>query len=94
MVTALDVLCHHQVPQTIPDNGEISFEELSEKTGLNIDLLTRFIRLAICNYVFVEPKPGFVAHTARSLVLANDESALVCHILPPPSHDLTIPGPS
>jgi hypothetical protein len=40
-------------------------------------MLTRCVRLAVVNYVFVEPKPGIVAHSARSLLLATNEGSSV-----------------
>jgi len=72
---SLDILCQYNIPQTVPEKGEISFEDLSEKSGLKLDLLARFLRLAICNYIFAEPKSGYVAHTARSLIMARGENA-------------------
>ncbi|KAK4167646.1 O-methyltransferase-domain-containing protein [Cladorrhinum sp. PSN259] len=75
---ALQVLCHFQVPQNVPLDGEISFSELSRKTGLTETLLSRFLRTVATSYYFVEPRPGFVAHTAWSNVLATDEKMRQC----------------
>lgn len=78
LVGAMRVLCEHNVPQNVPLQGDISMKELAAKTGLSEGLLPRFLRMAMVNYYFCEPRPGFVAHTAWSKPLATDEKARAC----------------
>ncbi|KAK3990138.1 S-adenosyl-L-methionine-dependent methyltransferase [Cladorrhinum sp. PSN332] len=78
LLASMQVLCHFQVPQSVPLRGEISFSELSHKTGLNEAHLARFLRMVITSYYFVEPRPGFVAHTAKSKILATDNKMRRC----------------
>jgi hypothetical protein len=63
-----------KIPQAVPLSGsEISFPDLASKTNLDVDFITRIIRFATTNRIFVETRPGYIAHTAASLVLAKDE---------------------
>lgn len=55
-------------------DGLISFKKLQEKTTLDPTNLARIVRHAMTNYIFHEPSPGFIAHTAASRVLAEDSS--------------------
>lgn len=74
LLGALHLLCHFQIPQNIPlDGTPISISSLSAKTGLSPSLLPRFLRMAISNHYFSEPRPGFIQHTPWSLPLAKDE---------------------
>lgn len=78
LVGAMQVLCRFNVPQHVPLQGDISFGDLSARTGLCASLLARFVRMAAANYYFCEPRAGFVAHTAFSKVLATDEKMRAC----------------
>ncbi|KAK0623669.1 O-methyltransferase-domain-containing protein [Immersiella caudata] len=78
LLGAMQVLCHFKVPQNVPDVGEISFHELSSRTGLSEALLPRFLRMAAANYYFSELRPGFVCHTPWSRTLAHDEGMQAC----------------
>lgn len=55
-------------------DGLISFKKLQENTTLDATNLARIVRHAMTNYIFHEPSPGFIAHTAASRVLAEDSS--------------------
>jgi hypothetical protein len=62
------------VASQIPGNGSISFSKLANKCGLLENDLKRVIRYsAIHHRVFCEPEKGFVAHTAASKLLAENE---------------------
>ncbi|KAK3897615.1 O-methyltransferase-domain-containing protein, partial [Staphylotrichum tortipilum] len=78
LIGAIQVLCHFNVPQHVPLQESISIGELSAKTGLREDLLSRFVRMAAANYYFTEPRPGFIAHTAWSRTIATDEKMRSC----------------
>jgi hypothetical protein len=57
-----------------PTNGTATFEEIAEKVGLDIINVRRFLRHAMTNRIFQEVKPGVVAHTAASKILAEDQA--------------------
>ncbi|KAJ4292103.1 hypothetical protein N0V88_005730 [Collariella sp. IMI 366227] len=77
-VGVMQVLCHFRVPQCVPIDGEIGMKELASRTGLSEKLLPRFLRMAAANYYFAETRPGVVAHTAFSRLLAEDERMRAC----------------
>ncbi|KAF2495553.1 S-adenosyl-L-methionine-dependent methyltransferase [Lophium mytilinum] len=78
LLTSLQVLCHFNIPQAIPLNSPIAFGELAEKTGLSESLLARCLSMATTHHYFLEPAPGFAAHTAGSRLLAEDEGYHAC----------------
>jgi len=73
LLGSLKVLCHFNVPQNVPLSGCIAIAELAAKAGMDAALLPRYLRVAIANHYFFEPRPGFVAHSAWSKPLAVDE---------------------
>lgn len=54
-------------------NGEASFAQLAEQTGLGETHIRRLLRLCISQHIFHEPRAGVVAHTAASRLLAEDK---------------------
>jgi hypothetical protein len=74
---ALNALCHFNVPQTVPVDGEISMAELALRTKLNEGTLSRLIKVAAVSLYFTEPRSGFVAHTIRSKLLSVEEGIRV-----------------
>ncbi|PTU23690.1 hypothetical protein P175DRAFT_0427152 [Aspergillus ochraceoroseus IBT 24754] len=60
------------IHQSVPLNGEISYEELSAACGLPVDPLRRVLRHAMLNHLFREPNPGYVAHSDASSVFVTD----------------------
>lgn len=63
---------HFEVAKKVPLVGEISFEDLAADIGIDCSAATRILRLAITRRIFVEPKPGFIAHSAASKLLVTD----------------------
>lgn len=70
---SLHAVYHFRIAQALPIDETMSFEDLSAKVGLNFIDLRRLLRHAMCNGIFREPKPGYVAHTATSKLLADDK---------------------
>jgi hypothetical protein len=62
------------VAKLVPVDSSITLAELQTKTTLDPINLARLLRLAMTNGIFCEPKPGVIAHTAASRVLAEDEN--------------------
>ncbi|KAI0970197.1 S-adenosyl-L-methionine-dependent methyltransferase [Xylaria arbuscula] len=56
----------------VPLNGEITFAELAVTAGVGESHVRRLVRHAIIQHVFREPRPGFIAHSASSRLLAED----------------------
>ncbi|KAL9109921.1 MAG: hypothetical protein Q9227_005444 [Pyrenula ochraceoflavens] len=57
----------------VPVNGEISLEELAKKAGLDLDRVSRIVRMMAVHRYFQEVRPGYVSHTAGSYALREDE---------------------
>lgn len=53
----------------IPAGGQISFEEIAEKTGLEKNAVRRLVQHAMTMRILREPEPGVVAHTQVSKFL-------------------------
>lgn len=71
-VVSLQAIYRYQIASSVPLDDEISFEEISKRCGLNEIDLRRILRHAMTNYIFQEPRKGFVAHTAATRILAED----------------------
>lgn len=69
----MGTLIEFDIPSLVPLDGTISIAALSEQSGLSEDKLSRIILYATTNYIFQEPSPGTIAHTAASAALARDE---------------------
>jgi len=70
----LAAIHHFNIASHVPKEGSISFYDLADKCGILEHDLRRVIRYtAIHHRVFCEPKDGFVAHTAASKILADNE---------------------
>ncbi|KAI1271079.1 S-adenosyl-L-methionine-dependent methyltransferase [Xylaria sp. FL0933] len=69
---SVGILLEFNIPSLVPLEGAISLHDLSAKTGLSEDKLTRIVRYAIINFILREPEPGAIAHTALSAALARD----------------------
>ncbi|KAL1799160.1 hypothetical protein ACET3X_003197 [Alternaria dauci] len=59
--------------QLVPPEGSMDVETLAHKVGIDADRTVRVLRMLAAHRIFVEPKPGFFAHTAASVVFHDDE---------------------
>ncbi|ROW15360.1 hypothetical protein VPNG_02376 [Cytospora leucostoma] len=60
--------------QAFPVEGEITFRELSSAVGLGETHIRKLVRHAMTQKIFCEPRPGVVAHSACSRLIAEDEA--------------------
>ncbi|KAI4859014.1 sterigmatocystin 8-O-methyltransferase [Hypoxylon rubiginosum] len=67
-LVSMDAVCRFHIADMIPPGGQISFEEISQKSGLDEAL----VRHAMTLRVLREPKPGMVAHTKISNLGARE----------------------
>ncbi|OCK72900.1 S-adenosyl-L-methionine-dependent methyltransferase [Lepidopterella palustris CBS 459.81] len=72
---AISVLNKLEIALHVPLDGTATFEHLSEKTGVPLADLRHILRMAMTSYVFTEPTPGSVAHTAASKLLRESAFA-------------------
>lgn len=59
--------------EIVPPDGHISLQDLSSKSGVDLDRTTRIVRLLATESLFREPTPGYVAHNPSSYLLHKDE---------------------
>lgn len=65
-MVSIDAICRYQIPNMIPPGGQISLEEISQKTGLNTTAVKRIIQHAMTMRILREPEPRMIAHTSIS----------------------------
>ncbi|KAL8934423.1 MAG: hypothetical protein Q9216_005923 [Gyalolechia sp. 2 TL-2023] len=89
-VLCLQAIYRYKIAQSFGFDEQPSFETVSEACGLNVQDLQRIVRYSMTDNIFIEPKPGHIAHTAVSRLLAssppvNDFVGNVCEIRFPAS---------
>ncbi|RVD82527.1 uncharacterized protein DFL_006950 [Arthrobotrys flagrans] len=72
--STLHVIHHFKIAQLVPETGDISFADLSKQVKISSLKLRQVLRYAMTNRVFCEPRQGYIAHTALSLLLRNESS--------------------
>lgn len=70
--TNFAVILRFEIAQHVPFDSSISAADLAKAVNLPKDILTRVIRFAIGNGLFVEPVPNEFAHNATSALLARN----------------------
>lgn len=63
---------HFKIASHVPTNGEVSFEETAQKAGMALRDFKLVVRYAMTNFIFCEPQPGYIAHTAASKMLKEN----------------------
>ncbi|KAH9909710.1 putative O-methyltransferase [Xylariomycetidae sp. FL2044] len=72
--TSLQIISRHDIARKVPLEGTVSFAELAQATDLRTSDIKRILRFAMSFHrLFVEPREGFVAHSAGSRKLATDD---------------------
>ncbi|ORY54703.1 S-adenosyl-L-methionine-dependent methyltransferase [Pseudomassariella vexata] len=69
--SSLGVVVEFGIPNLVPLGGSATYSELSERSGLDEDRLTRILRYAMINFTFREEPAVHVRHTALSAHLAR-----------------------
>ena len=64
---------HFKIADHVPLNSRASFEDVAEKCGLALRDFKMVVRYAMTNFIFCEPNPGFIAHTAASRLLVDNK---------------------
>ncbi|KAK6957512.1 hypothetical protein Daesc_000299 [Daldinia eschscholtzii] len=68
-LVSIDAICRYHIADMIPPGGQISFEDIAEKTGLDKGFVRRLLRHAMSLRILREPESGMVAHTKISKFL-------------------------
>ncbi|KAI6080974.1 putative O-methyltransferase [Hypoxylon rubiginosum] len=67
------VITRFKLAEAVPIGGEVTFTELAAISGLHEVHLRKILRLAIAQHIFCEPRPGVVAHSAVSRLIAENK---------------------
>ena len=68
---SLQAISRFKIASLVPENGQVSYNDLARSTGVDVQMLKRVLRHAMTMRVFQEPTPGMVAHTAASKLLTR-----------------------
>jgi hypothetical protein len=68
-MVGIDAVTRYQIPDMVPATGQITFDEIAEKTGLQKNAVRRILRHAMSMRIFREPEPEVVAHSKISKFL-------------------------
>ncbi|PKY03304.1 S-adenosyl-L-methionine-dependent methyltransferase [Aspergillus campestris IBT 28561] len=71
--SVLEIAWRFKLPQTVPLDGCISYEDIAAKVGLDKALIERVMQTLITRGVFQQPDPGHVSHTRLSATLATEQ---------------------
>lgn len=63
---------HFNIASHVPIDDDISFEETAQNAGMALQDFKIVVRYAMTNFIFCEPRPGHIAHTAASRVLKEN----------------------
>ena len=63
---------HFRIAKHVSLDGEAPFEEVAQKAGMALRDFKMIVRFSMTNFIFHEPRPGFIAHTASSRVLKEN----------------------
>ncbi|KAF4449245.1 S-adenosyl-L-methionine-dependent methyltransferase [Fusarium albosuccineum] len=70
-MVCLKAISHFNIAAIVPVDGQVSFEEISDRTGIELQIVRRLLRHAATMRIFREPAPGQIAHTKASKALTG-----------------------
>ncbi|ETN40962.1 uncharacterized protein HMPREF1541_05242 [Cyphellophora europaea CBS 101466] len=70
MTTA--AVIHFDIVDHVPVDEEAAFEAVARKCGMDLRDFKLISRYAMTNFIFREPRPNYIAHTAASLCLREN----------------------
>lgn len=73
-VGALRVLIHYHLYRLVPRKGSISYVDLAKSVNMELHRLKAYVRHLITRRIFQELESGEVAHSAASILIADNES--------------------
>ncbi|KAM5436481.1 putative 6-hydroxytryprostatin B O-methyltransferase [Microsporum ferrugineum] len=73
-IACLRWLTHFKIFHLVPLDSPIAYPSLAAAAGVSVKQLKTVTRMAMTNYLFCEPEPNTVAHTATSTLIASDAS--------------------
>ncbi|KAI1491317.1 putative O-methyltransferase [Biscogniauxia mediterranea] len=68
----LDVITRLNIPQNLPLGSTITIQELADRVHVPEMLMSRIVRYAVANGIFIEEAPGIIRHSASSAALVRN----------------------
>ncbi|KAJ6191417.1 hypothetical protein N7519_001438 [Penicillium mononematosum] len=65
-------ICDFDIARQVPLTGDISYDDLSKIVNVAASVLRQVLRAGMPYHMFYEPRPGHVAHTATTKVIARE----------------------
>ncbi|KAJ5318241.1 O-methyltransferase family 2 [Penicillium atrosanguineum] len=65
-------ICNFDIAPRVPLTGDVSYESLSKTVNVSASVLRQVLRAGMPYHMFYEPRPGYVAHTATTKVMARE----------------------
>ena len=69
---ALQVALDFEFFQLIPAHGQLTIEDLAQKSGLDVDRTGRIVRQLMTYRIFEELRPRAISHSSTSLLMQQD----------------------
>lgn len=66
----------YKLASHIPLHGETTFREISAASGLEEDLVRRFLQVACVKHIFRQTSPTTICHTASSRLIASNQGVM------------------
>lgn len=70
---SLQAINQFKIAKKVLKDETVTYEELAKRCSVDVDDMRRVLRMAITYHIFHEPTEDSIAHTARSLVLAEND---------------------
>ncbi|KAJ4420448.1 hypothetical protein N0V82_004324 [Gnomoniopsis sp. IMI 355080] len=74
LLVSQQAVARFELAKAFPVGGEITFGELAATVGLGETYIRKLVRHAITQKIFTEVRPGVIAHSACSRLIAEDET--------------------
>ncbi|PLB50788.1 S-adenosyl-L-methionine-dependent methyltransferase [Aspergillus steynii IBT 23096] len=73
---SLQAISRYRIANHVPRDGEISYQDLSQASGVHVHDLKQYIRFAIVYHrLFFEKRKGYISHSAGSRALVENPCA-------------------
>ncbi|CAG8908669.1 unnamed protein product [Penicillium egyptiacum] len=72
MFSVNQFICNFDIAHRVPLTGDISYDDLSKTVNVAAPVLRQVLRAGMPYHMFYEPRPGHVAHTATTKIIARE----------------------
>lgn len=72
-LAAWQVACEFNFFEAVPEKGSIHVQDIAAKVGMDVDRVSRFLRMLTSDRVFEEAEKDMFQHTSRSVLYLHDK---------------------